>query len=515
MYKKFISKFVAITLLMTMFFTNVNTNNVDAVSVDQLYAAAQEAAVKAQKYGTQESITAARTAIVPLLNAYNNGEIWLESMIGTLSGMVDGAQQQLFNKFYDILFANGGLKETLTQVEIDQARGYVDGFKTYTGNTEYITSWSSAVDNFQQAKFDVAFAAVEKAILSKLQADVDLAQILLTEIATSKVESVKAWANTVQAQLDKVTGNLKVSYIDVGQADAILIQQGDKYMMIDAGNNDDGIMVVDYLKKQGITKLEYVLGTHPHEDHIGGLDNVINNFEIGKVMMPSVETDTQTYKDVVNAAKNKGLKIENPKVGDVYSLGDATFTILAPIGTGYIDLNDYSIVTKLKYGNNSFIFTGDMETLSEGQLLAKQLDLSADVLKVAHHGSGSSTSQAFLDKVNPKYAVISVGKDNNYGHPDATVLNRLSSKGVNLFRTDKQGTIIATSNGNNITFNTQPTVPEIPSVDENMSVWIASKTGTVYHDSKECSSMKTPIEIILKEARARGLKPCSKCNPPL
>ncbi|MEG2289470.1 MAG: hypothetical protein RSA29_15080 [Clostridium sp.] len=173
-----------------------------APDYDALYAAALTAAQKAETDKTQVAVTAARTAIKPLLDAYKNGETWLESMVGTLSSMVDAVQQNLFNEFYAILYVNGGLKPTLTQAEIDQARGYVDGFKTYEGNTEYITSWSSAVDTFQQAKFDVAFAAVEKAKKSGLKVDVDAAQVLLDEIATSKVESVKAWAKTVQAQLD-------------------------------------------------------------------------------------------------------------------------------------------------------------------------------------------------------------------------------------------------------------------------------------------------------------------------
>lgn len=254
----------------------------------------------------------------------------------------------------------------------------------------------------------------------------------------------------------KKIGELKVHYIDVGQADSILIQQNGKNMLIDAGNNADGDLVVDYLKKQGVSKLDYVIATHPHEDHIGGLDNVINTFNIGKIYMPQVNSTTQTYKDVITAITNKGLKITIPVAGDNISLGDAVATILAPNGTDYIDTNNYSIALKLKFGNNSFIFMGDAEDISEGEILEKQLDISADVLKVGHHGSSSSTTEEFLNAVNPKYAVISVGEGNSYGHPHKSVMDRLKSKGTKVYRTDESGTIVATSDGENITFNTKP-----------------------------------------------------------
>lgn len=264
--------------------------------------------------------------------------------------------------------------------------------------------------------------------------------------------------NTVDNLYNENTavGELKVHYINVGQADSILITQGGKNMLIDAGNNADSALVVDYLKKQGISKLDYVIGTHPHEDHIGGLDTVINVFDIGTIYMPKVTSTTETYKDVITAISNKGKKITVPNVGSTFNVGDAVATILAPNNSSYADINNYSIAIKLKFGNNSFIFMGDAEDISEGEILAKQLDLEADVLKVGHHGSSSSTTQAFLNKVNPKYAVISVGKGNDYGHPHKSTMDRLKAKGVTVYRTDENGTIVATSNGSNITFNTNP-----------------------------------------------------------
>lgn len=256
--------------------------------------------------------------------------------------------------------------------------------------------------------------------------------------------------------------NLKVSYLDVGQADSILIQvPNGKNILIDAGNNEDAEMITAYLKKQGIHRLDVVIGTHPHEDHIGSLDKVIQTFEIGQVIMPKVTTNTQTFKDVLTAIQNKGLKIKEAKAGLKLELGptDAenpqiSAEILAPASSQYEDMNNYSAVLRLVYGQNTFLFTGDAEDVSEKEMLASSANLKADVLKVGHHGSNSSTTQEFLNKVNPKYAIISVGKDNTYGHPTPSTLSRLKKSGVEVYRTDEEGTIIAESDGSKISFKT-------------------------------------------------------------
>ncbi|MDV3429520.1 MAG: MBL fold metallo-hydrolase [Bacillota bacterium] len=256
---------------------------------------------------------------------------------------------------------------------------------------------------------------------------------------------------------EKSSGTLQVHYIDVGQADSILILQGTHAMLIDAGNNDDYELVYKYLNKQGIKNLEYIVGTHPHEDHIGGLDYIIDNFNIGKVILPkNAKSNTKTYTDVLKAVSNKGLKAINPLPGTSFNLGEAVCSILAPNSGSYEDFNNYSVVIKVKFGDNSFLFEGDAEALSEMEMVKKGYNLKADVIKVGHHGSSSSTCAKFLAKVQPKYAVISVGKDNSYGHPQKGTMDRLKNGKIEVYRTDECGTIVALSDGKNITFNVKP-----------------------------------------------------------
>ncbi len=321
----------------------------------------------------------------------------------------------------------------------------------------------------------------------------------------------KANMNTTNTQVTSLN-DMKVHYIDVGQGDSELIQIGDKNVLIDAGCNDN--KALNYLKSQGISKLDCVIATHPHEDHIGGMTSVINNFEVGEFYAPKVTHTTRTFENMIKALQSKGLKITTKNVGDTLTIGNATMQFLAPNSSMYQDLNNYSIVTRLKYGNTSYLFTGDAESLSEGEILAKQLDISADVLKLGHHGSHSSTSQAFLDKVNPQYAIVSCGKGNDYGHPHKETIDKLNAKNIEILRTDVSGTIVSTSNGNDISFNINTSVSITGNTTKTKSntVWVANKTSKVYHSSKDCSNMKSPSEISLEDVQAKGLKPCSKCN---
>lgn len=275
-------------------------------------------------------------------------------------------------------------------------------------------------------------------------------------ISCSKNENMQTEKTDTNTMTEtKTIGNMvKIHYIDVGQGDSELIQVEDKNILIDAGTSDR--KALDYLKSLGVKKLDYVIATHPHEDHIGSMDDVIKAFDIGKFYSPKVTTTTKTFEKMINALKEKNFKLTVPKVSDELTIGNATLTFLAPNSTQYENLNNYSIVCKLKYGNTSFIFMGDAEEISEGEILQKQLDIKADVIKVGHHGSRSSSTKAFLEKVNPKYAVISCEKGNDYGHPHKVTIDKLNAKNINVFRTDLEGTIIATSDGNEITFNTKP-----------------------------------------------------------
>ena len=253
----------------------------------------------------------------------------------------------------------------------------------------------------------------------------------------------------------EITEDLTIHFLDIGQGDCTLLTQGDHAMLIDAGDNDQGTKVQSYLEYLGISSLDYLVLTHPDADHIGGADVVIYKFDCSTILMPEKKADTRTYDDVIQAMKSKNYTAVHPEVGDTYAFGESSFTVLSP-AKNYQDSNDCSIVLRLTHGSNTFLFTGDAEEEAEADMLTSGMDLSADVLKVGHHGSHSSTSDAFLKAVSPAYAVISCETGNSYGHPHAETLNKLRAAGVQMFRTDEQGTITVTSNGSTLTWNASP-----------------------------------------------------------
>lgn len=252
-----------------------------------------------------------------------------------------------------------------------------------------------------------------------------------------------------------VHGDVSVHFIDVGQGDSILIRAKDKTVLIDAGENGKGETVLNYLREQNIEMLDYVIGTHPHSDHIGGLDEVMRKMGVGTLMMPRVPDGivptTKTYEDVLQTAADKGLKIKAAKAGETLDIAaGVTLTVLGPV-QAYDDLNNLSIVCKLTYGNTSFLFTGDAEQEAEADIVAQYPDLlDSDVLKMGHHGSSTSSSRLFFQAVSPQCAVICCGKDNSYGHPHKETLELLDETDTPYYTTENNGSIVFSTDGKDI-----------------------------------------------------------------
>ena len=254
---------------------------------------------------------------------------------------------------------------------------------------------------------------------------------------------------------EAVEGDVSVHFIDVGQGDSILIRTGEKTLLIDAGENGRGEDVLTYLKEQGISKLDFAIGTHPHSDHIGGLDEVMQAVEVDMLLMPYIPQETipttKAYEEVMLTALEQGVQVQEASAGETFALADGvTLSILGPVRE-YEDLNNFSVVAKLEYGKASFLFTGDAETQAEEDLIAQYGEkLDSDVLKLGHHGSSTSTSRAFLEAASPQYAVICCGKDNSYGHPHKETLELLWAFSTPYYTTEQNGSVVFTTDGERI-----------------------------------------------------------------
>jgi competence protein ComEC len=326
--------------------------------------------------------------------------------------------------------------------------------------------------------------------------------------------------SSAAAAVDTVEAPFEMHFIDVGQALSVLVECDGQYMLYDGGNVDDGSLVVSYLQGQGVEQLEYVFCSHAHEDHVGGLAAALAYFPAYHVYSPVTEASTKCFKDFVKYTQQQGLQVEVPAVGTTWPLGGATVTMVGPVAQ-YSDTNDTSIVLRIEYGSTSFLLTGDMEKTAETDLVNSGVNLRADVLQVGHHGSSTSTGYLFLNSVLPEMAVISCGVNNKYGHPHEETLSILRDAGVDVYRTDLQGTITIGSDGQNYTVGTEhfaedaqlnPTDPAASSTAQQ--AYIGNVNSKKFH-LPSCSNLPAEKNQILfssyDEAVEAGYTPCSSC----
>ena len=367
----------------------------------------------------------------------------------------------------------------------------------------------------------------------------DIEQPAQSEIVTETIQAETPKPNSPREDLEievapgvtSTYGLMRVHFIDVGQADSAFIELGNgQTMLIDAGRS--GGDVVDYIRNLQYETIDYVVASHPHDDHIGGMATVLNSFNIGKMYMPKQAHTISAFTNMLDVIENKGIDLYTAKVGtNILSSGNINIDVLAPFSESNSNLNNASAVVRITYGKTVMLFTGDAEHVIENQLLNSGVD--ADVLKVGHHGAGSASSSSFIKAVSPDIAVISVGEGNSYGHPHADTLAILNEVGANIYRTDEQGTIVVTADQNKkitvdkkastVKENAPPVVVQTPTekVEENQppvsdnqsQVVYRTRTGKKYHRSG-CSYLKSKIETTVSEAQAMGLGPCSRCNPP-
>lgn len=340
-------------------------------------------------------------------------------------------------------------------------------------------------------------------------------------------------------------GDMAVHFIDVGQGLAILVQSGGENLLYDGGNRAHADEVVQYLKNQQVETIDYMISSHYDEDHLGGLVKCLDNFEVEHVLGSDYVHTSELFNTFMNTATAHAIIVEYPSVGDTYEFGTGSFTVMAPDGISQ-NSNDNSVVIRLVNGNNSFMFMGDAEETSEQDMISTGMNLDCDVLSLGHHGSASSTTWDLLEASTPSWVVISCGQDNSYGHPSAETMGKLKDMDIPVFRTDDQGTIIALSDGNAISWNQEPCndyasgsekkgadssssqtaeysgndaavseseAAEVSDSDtQERMVWI-SATGSKYHSKPDCGNMNPnkATQETESQALSQGYEACKKC----
>lgn len=351
-----------------------------------------------------------------------------------------------------------------------------------------------------------------------------LTRLILYTLGLSGLMSFQA-----QAQTD-------IHVLDVGQGLSVLVESQGEYMLYDGGDSNKSSYVVSYLQQQGVSDLDYVIASHYDSDHLNGVVGALNVFSTSQVYSPDYTASTKVFQSFETVIANKGIPKSQPAVGMTFSLGDATIQVLSPSSSGYNDVNDYSIAIRIQDGNKSFLITGDAEAQSESEMVKTGLVLDSDVYVVGHHGSGTSTSWDLLQQSTPEYAIISCGAGNSYGHPHIETMEKLQAMEIEVYRTDKQGTIIASTDGNSLSWNTSPCNDYSPGNENDKPAQpqttvnagnqtstnqIAASTvywtpgGKSYHNNRNCSTLKrskTILEGNLTDALSAGKNdPCNVC----
>lgn len=344
---------------------------------------------------------------------------------------------------------------------------------------------------------------------------------------SGRAGAAQATGNTGIAQ----AGTLTVTWLDVGQGDAAVIQCGGQSMLIDGSKPEKSSYIYAWLQQHGLSYLDVIVATHVDADHIGGLSGALNYASVGTAYCPETTGTTETFQSFVKYLAQRGKQITVPTAGETFALGGAQIQILGPLHRAE-DSNDNSIVLKVSFGATSFLFTGDAERAEEQDLLNSGVNLQSTVLKVGHHGSDTSTSYPFLRAVAPQYAVISVGAGNSYGHPTEAVLSRLRDAGVTTFRTDMQGEITAVSDGQTINFSTAKNAVAIASANAGggnadgaagagttAGSYVLNTNSHKFH-LPSCSSVETispknrkDVNESREQIISEGYAPCKRCNP--